>query len=128
VGFTYVVSLSGSRAVVGLFQVRALDALFENAEWEATLVPSIRGTGVFLESARLVGSLAFGTVGARRLESRVATQNGRAHGALRKLGAVQEGVLRRSVRRHGEFVDQILWSILKEDWTSHWVSTGPRVH
>jgi RimJ/RimL family protein N-acetyltransferase len=55
-------------------------------------------------------------------------QNGRANGALRKLGAVQEGVLRRSVRRGGEYVDQVLWSLLKEDWGDHWVSIAPRVH
>ena len=83
---------------------------------------------LFRSAARLVGSFAFGSIGARRLEARVLLQNGRASGALRKLGAVQEGVLRRSVRRDGEYFDQVLWSILKEDWGEHWVSTAPRVH
>jgi len=83
---------------------------------------------VFLETARLVGSFAFGTVGVHRLESRVLLQNGRANGALRKLGAVQEGVLRESVRRGSTYLDQVLWSVLKEDWGEHWVSTAPRVH
>jgi RimJ/RimL family protein N-acetyltransferase len=58
----------------------------------------------------------------------VLLQNGRANSALRKLGAVQEGVLRRSARRGGEYVDQVLWSMLKDDWTDNWVSTEPRVH
>jgi RimJ/RimL family protein N-acetyltransferase len=126
--FTYVVTLNPSRAVVGLLQVRQLDPAFEAAEWECTLVPSVRGSGVFLEAARLAGSLAFGVVGAHRLEARALLQNGRANGALRKLGAVQEGVLRRSARRHDEYVDQVLWAVLKEDWGEHWVSTEPRVH
>ena len=126
--FTYVISLSGARTLVGLVQVRQLDPGFEAAEWECTLAPSSRGTGIFLETARLVGSFVFGSVGAHRLEARVALQNGRANGALRKLGAVQEGVLRRSARRGGEYVDQVLWSMLKEDWGDHWVSTAPRVH
>ena len=51
-------------------------------------------------------------------------QNGRANGALRKLGAVQEGILRRSVAARGEYVDQVLWSLLKDDWGDHWVSTS----
>ena len=55
-------------------------------------------------------------------------ENGRGNTALRKLGAVEEGVLRRSVRRNGEYVDQVLWSLLKEDWGDHWVSIAPRVH
>jgi RimJ/RimL family protein N-acetyltransferase len=127
-GFTYVITISSTRAVVGLVQARQIDLSWESAEWECTIAPSWRGTGVFVEAARLVGSFAFGTVGVHRLESRVALQNGRANGALRKLGAVQEGVLRQSVRRGGEYVDQVLWSLLKEDWGELWMSTAPRVH
>lgn len=125
---TYVITLATARAIVGLVQVRQLDPSFEAGEWECTIAPSSRGSGIFLEAARLVGSFAFGTLGAHRLEARVLLQNGRANGALRKLGAVQEGILRRSVRRAGEYVDQVLWSLLKEDFGDHWVSTAPRVH
>ena len=128
VAVTYVIALSTSRTIVGLVQVRQLDPSFEAAEWECTIAPSWRGSGIFLDAARLVGSFAFGTLGTHRLEARVLLQNGRANGALRKLGAVQEGVLRRSVRRAGEYFDQVLWSLLKEDWGDHWVSTAPRVH
>ena len=126
--FTYVITLATARTIVGLVQVRQLDPAFEAAEWECTIAPSSRGSGIFLEAARLVGSFAFGAIGTHRLEARVLLQNGRANGALRKLGAVQEGVLRRSVRRAGEYFDQVLWSLLKEDWGDHWVSTAPRVH
>ena len=126
--FTYAITLTTTRAIVGLVQVRQLDPTFEAAEWECTIVPSSRGSGVFLEAARLAGSFAFGSVGSHRLEARVVLQNGRGNGAMRKLGAMQEGVLRRSARRNGEYVDQVLWSMLKEDWGEHWVSTAPRVH
>jgi RimJ/RimL family protein N-acetyltransferase len=126
--FTYAVTLNPSRTFVGLVQVRQLDPAFEAAEWECTLIPSVRGSGVFLETARLAGSLAFGVVGTHRLEARALLLHGRANGALRKLGAVQEGVLRRSARRGNEYVDQVLWAMLKEDWGEHWVSTETRVH
>jgi RimJ/RimL family protein N-acetyltransferase len=126
--FTYVITLTVARTVVGILQVRQLDPGFEAAEWECTLAPSSRGSGIFLEAARLAGSFAFGTLKAHRLEARVLLQNGRANGALRKLGAAQEGVLRRSIRRGGDYFDQVLWSILREDWSDHWVSTSPRVH
>jgi RimJ/RimL family protein N-acetyltransferase len=125
---TFVIALSSTRTIVGLLQVRQLDPMFEAAEWECTIVPSSRGGGIFIEAARLAGSFAFGTLGTHRLEARVLLQNGRGNGALRKLGAVQEGILRRSVRSAGEYFDQVLWSILKEDWGEHWVSTAPRVH
>ena len=128
VAAVWAITLTATRAVVGLIQVRQLDPSFEAAEWECTLLPSSRGTGAFVEAARLTGSFAFGTLNTHRLEARVLLQSGRGNGALRKLGAVQEGVLRRSVRYAGEYFDQVLWSMLKEDWGDHWVSTDPRVH
>ena len=126
--FTYGVLVNAGRTFGGALQGRRLDPAFEAAEWEGTLAPSARGTGAFLEAARLVGSFAFRSLGTHRLEARVLLHNGRANSALRKLGAVQEGILRRSARRAGEYVDQVLWSVLKDDWTEHWVSTEPRVH
>jgi len=127
ISFTYVITVSATKSIVGLIHVRQLDPTFEAAEWECTVAPASRGTGIFVEAAHLAGSLAFGTIGAHRLEARVPIQNGRANGALRKLGAVQEGILRRSVRRREGYVDQVLWSILKEDWTTPLVS-AMRVH
>lgn len=126
--FTYVVTSGAARTIVGLVQVRQLEPGFETAEWECTLAPSARGSGIFLEAARLVGSFTFDTVGARRIEARVLLQNGRGNGALRKIGAVQEGLLRRSIRRGDDYLDQVLWSVLKEDWSDLSVSTAPRVH
>ena len=62
-----------------------------------------------------------------RLEARAAIVNGRGNGALRKIGAVQEAVLRRSFLCHGEYVDQTLWSILDSDWRQTKAVWGPKV-
>ena len=126
VGFTYAIATTAG--IVGVIQVRQLAPGFEAAEWEMTLTPEGRGTGIFLETARLVGSFVFESLGAHRLEARVLQNNGRAMGALRKLGAVQEGILRRSMRRGDAYFDQVLWSILKEDWSDQDTSIAPRVH
>ena len=71
---------------------------------------------MFQDGAELVVEFAFETVGVHRLEARAAVTNGRGNGALRKIGAVQEGVLRKSFLRNGEYLDQALWTILDEDW------------
>jgi RimJ/RimL family protein N-acetyltransferase len=128
IGFTYAITLNGSRRFIGLVQTRQLDPAFEGAEWECVIHPSFRGQGAFLEAVRLAGSFAFGTVGCHRLEARVWVANGRGNGALRKLGAVQEGLLRRSLRRGGAYHDQVLWSMLRDDWGENWIPTGPRIH
>ena len=126
--FTYIVVLTSTQAVVGLAQVRQLDPSFEAAEWEMTLAPSVRGSGAFVDAAKLIGSFAFDSVGTYRIEVRALLQNGRANGALTKIGAVQEGVLRRSVRRGTDYFDQVLWSILKDDWGDHRLPSSARVH
>ena len=41
--------------------------------------------------------------------------------------AVQEGVLRRSFQRNGEYLDQALWSVLEEDWRHAKVIWGGEV-
>ena len=42
--------------------------------------------------------------------------NGRGNGAFRKLGAVQEAVLRQSLRREDDYIDQVLWTITADHW------------
>ena len=75
-----------------------------------------------------VVDFVFDIVGTHRLEARAAVANGRGNGALKKLGAVQEGVLRKSLFRHGLYLDQILWAILEEDWRLARSGRSPRVH
>ena len=106
----------GMEHAIGLFQVRQLEPGFGTAEWGFCMGSEFWGTGIFVEGARQVIDFAFETVGVHRLEARAAVKNGRGNGALRKVGAVQEGVLRKSFLRHGEYLDQILWTILDCEW------------
>jgi RimJ/RimL family protein N-acetyltransferase len=106
----------GSDSAIGLFQVRSLDAAFGNAEWGFVMASEFWGDGLFGEGARLIIDFAFDVIGSRRLEARAAITNSRGNAALRRLGAVREGLLRKSFLRNGEFVDQSLWAILAEEW------------
>ena len=74
------------------------------------------GTGVFQEGAELLLEFAFDTIGVHRLEARAAVHNGRGTGALLKVGAVQEGILRKSFLRDGQYFDQGLYAIVENDW------------
>jgi ribosomal-protein-alanine N-acetyltransferase len=112
----FAVTVAGSDTAVGIFQVRQLDPGFGTAEWGFALGAAFWGTGVFQDGATLVLDFAFGTLGVHRLEARAAVLNGRGNGALVKMGAVPEGVLRKSFHRHGQFLDQVLYALLDEDW------------
>ena len=118
----------GMDVAIGLFQVRQLEPGFGTAEWGFALGSAYWGSGVFAEGATLVGDFAFRVIGVHRLEARAAVKNGRGNGALRKIGAVQEGILRRSFLRNGEYLDQVLWTILDSDWLTPRADTATRVH
>jgi ribosomal-protein-alanine N-acetyltransferase len=106
----------GYDTAVGLFQVRQLDSSFGTAEWGFALASEFWGSGLFMTGAEAVLEFSFETLGVHRLEARAAVLNGRGNGALRKLGAIREGVLRKSFLRGGTYIDQALWSIVDDDW------------
>jgi RimJ/RimL family protein N-acetyltransferase len=108
----------GCDIAIGLIEVRAMETAFHRAEWRAAIAPEFWGSGVFGDGAKLVLNFLFGTVGAQRLEARASVTNVRANGALLKIGAIREAMLRSSSSRTGRNPDQILWTILAEDWHS----------
>jgi len=126
----FAVTVKGFDTAIGIFQVRDLASGFDTAEWGFAIGSQFWGTGVFEAGANLVLEFAFDTIGVRRLEARAAVKNGRGLGALAKVGAVQEGVLRQSFEKDGRYLDQVLLAILDKDWRSAYIPTvyRPRVH
>ena len=121
----------GADAPIGLIHVRALSPRFVIADWGFAIGSEFWGTGTFTEAAELVLDFAFDVLGVHRLEARAALCNGRGNGAMQKLGAEREGLLRHSFLRDGEFLDQVLWSILQDDWKKRKQDNAPsgaRVH
>jgi RimJ/RimL family protein N-acetyltransferase len=116
----------GTSIAIGLFQVRRLEANFSSAEWGFAIGSAYWGTGIFPDAARLTVDFAVTTLGTHRLEARAAVANGRGNGALHKMGAVREGILRRSFLRNGQYLDQVLWSILASDWREAKPTGEPR--
>ena len=127
----FAVTIDGFDTAIGIFQIRRFEADPGTAEWGFALARPFWGTGVFQAGAELVLDFAFNTMGVHRLEARAAARNGRGNGALLKMGAVQEGVLRKSFSKHGDHMDQVLYSILDDDWRkmpARPVESRPLVH
>ena len=117
---------AGLEQAVGIIQVRTLAPGFDIAEWGFAIGSSFWGTGVFQEAAKQVLAFVFMDVGVHRLEARAALRNGRGNGALQKLGATREAVLRRSFLRDGVYHDQVIWSLCQDDWREgHMPPSGP---
>ena len=124
----YGVVPAGMTTAIGLFQLRSLESGFGSCEWGFALGSPFWGTGLFVDGAAAVLNFGVDVLGAQRFEARACVANGRGNGALRKIGAVQEGILRRSFLRDGRYHDQVLWSILAEDWRLQRIGQTPPVH
>ena len=80
------------------------------------IMPAVRGTGLNRTCKQLMIDHAI-ACGYRRIEFRVDTRNRRSMAAVAKLGAVQEGVLRRNRTTWTGYVrDTAIFSLLAEEW------------
>lgn len=78
--------------------------------------PRLRGSGFNRRVKDIMIARAF-DAGIRRIEFRVDIRNGRSQAAMKKLGAVREGVLRADrITWTGHVRDTVLFAILKDEW------------
>ena len=78
--------------------------------------PHLRGSGFNRRVKDMMLAQAFGC-GIRRVEFRVDIRNLRSQAAMKKLGAVREGVLRADrITWTGHVRDTVLFAILKDEW------------
>jgi ribosomal-protein-alanine N-acetyltransferase len=108
----------GMDTAIGIFQIRSLQPGFGTAEWGFALGSPYWGRGYFQDGAELLIDFAFDTIGVRRLEARSSVENLRGNGALRKMGAAKEAVLRQSFLKNERYHDQALWVLLASDRAS----------
>ena len=78
--------------------------------------PHLRGTGFNRRAKDMMLARAF-DCGFRRVEFRVDARNARSQAAMKRLGAVREGVLRADrITWNGHVRDTVLFAILKDEW------------
>ncbi len=81
------------------------------------LMPAFWGSAANPESKLLLMTRAFEVLGVNRVQFKVDARNARSQGAMEKLGAVREGVLRQyQVRPDGYVRDSVMYSVLKDEW------------
>jgi len=117
-----------AEAPVGWLVARGLDHSFTMVALTAIVAAEFRGTGLFQDAGRTLLDGLFGALGVHRVEVRLDVRNARANGAMRKLGATQEGVLRQAERRDGAFHDHVLWALVSADWAVQRDFEPPRIH
>lgn len=80
---------------------------------------NFRGTGLNLHCKYLLLSYAFEKLFCERVEFRADAKNSRSVAAMKKIGCIEEGILRNHLNKAGGGRrDSIILSILKEEWIS----------
>jgi RimJ/RimL family protein N-acetyltransferase len=77
--------------------------------------PDFRGRRLADDAARLLQRHLFDELGFHRLELEIYGFNERAIAHAERSGFVREGIRRKAYRRHGEWVDGVLFGLLAED-------------
>ena len=103
--------------LAGMSSFISIDKNRQSLEIGATYYrPHLRGSGFNRRVKEMMLKRAFDS-GIRRVEFRVDVRNTRSQAAMKKLGAVREGVLRADrITWNGHVRDTALFSILKDEW------------
>ena len=109
--------LFGGDELAGMSSFLGIDEARQVLEIGGTYYrPHLRGTGFNRRVKDMMLERAFSS-GIRRVEFRVDSRNLRSQAAMKKLGAVREGVMRADrITWTGHVRDTILFAILKHEW------------
>jgi N-acetyltransferase len=80
------------------------------------LAPAWQGTGLNGEAKLLMLEHAFERLGALRVEFKTDSRNARSRRALARIGAVEEGTLRRHMVTHAGRRDSVYFSVIVDEW------------
>lgn len=116
--FSYVVQLNNNKKIIGSTRFYDISAMNKRLSIGFTWYdPSFWGTQVNPEVKLLLLQFAFEKLKCNRVDFHIDSRNQHSINAVAKLGAKQEGVLRKHKIVQGNFVrDTVLFSIIDSQW------------
>lgn len=99
--------------IIGMHDISQSNGNLQIGYW---IAKAQEGRGLISRACEAMLRIAFDTLGMERVEIRCATGNHRSAAVPERLGFQFEGILRRSAKLHGEFVDMRVYSILREEY------------
>lgn len=111
-----VVAREGDRHI-GNVGLHAIDAVNRKAKFGIMIGDTrFQGLGYGSEAVALTVKYGFEVLNLHRIELDVFADNARARRAYEKAGFVAEGVARQAYYRHGEWVDDVRYAVLRDEW------------
>jgi RimJ/RimL family protein N-acetyltransferase len=110
----FVIEVDGERAGAMGFEVANRRSRIANLE-RLAVHPAFRGGRVADEAARLLQRHLLVDLGYHRLQLEIYGFNERAMAHAERSGFLREGVRRRAYLRHGDWVDGVMFGLVRED-------------
>jgi RimJ/RimL family protein N-acetyltransferase len=104
--------------VIGQGGLHRIDHFNQRCELGIALGKNHWGKGFGQDAVRTLVDYAFTYLNVNRVSLQVLADDPRASGAYRKAGFVEEGRLRQQAWLRGRFHDELLMSVLREEWKS----------
>lgn len=103
-------------ALCGVIGLHRIDHSHKSSSIGYWIDAAHEGRGIMTAACRAVVTEGFRAFGLHRIEIRCATRNHRSSAIPRRLGFVEEGILREAEWVHDRWVDLRVFSMLDRDW------------
>jgi RimJ/RimL family protein N-acetyltransferase len=110
------IELPVSGEIIGMISLNNIDHFSRHAELGYWLGKPFWGRGYVREAISLILRHSFRELKLKRVYARVMHPNTVSARLLEKCGFKYEGTLRRNIKRHGRYLDELRYGILAEEW------------
>jgi ribosomal-protein-alanine N-acetyltransferase len=106
--------------LIGTCGIYDWDKTSHRAEIGYDLDPAYWGQGIMTEALRAILRYGFEKIQLNRIQAIIDSKNAKSMRLVRRLEFKREGVLRQRSYFRGEFRDDIVFSLLRNEWTPPW--------
>lgn len=114
-GIRWGIALKAGGKLIGTCGLYDWKKTLRSAEIGYDLDPAYWGRGIMTEALRAVLSYGFEVMDLNRIQAIVDSENGRSMRLVRNLGFKKEGILRKGSYFNGQFRNDVIFSLLKEE-------------
>lgn len=103
---------------VGVISIKDINYSNKKAEIGYWLEEKSNGNGIMTKSCKIIVDYCFTNLNLNRVQILVATKNYVSQAVPKRLGFIEEGILRENECLYGNFLDNYSYSMLKTEWKS----------
>jgi len=115
-GLLWGLSETPTSPLIGTAGYEAISAYDSRVEIGFDLAKDYWGRGLMKEALEEILRFSFDVLAVNRIEAFILLENTRSLGTLERLGFTREGILRQHRLFCGQFRDDVMMALLKQDW------------